>query len=568
MKKLFSFVCALVCALAINAETYIVTGSSSSLFGGGSWDLGKAPVLTKQADNSYAYTVEGVGLTAGDIEYKMVTKEGGWNGWKLPVDGNNKFNIAKAGTYNVTFTLSADLKSQNAVATLVSEGEVLPTIKLHGQFKDLTWSTLDEFTYNEAKTEATFVVTKLEPQKTYEFGLYFDGSWKANGATITASANSTNLEEGSGNMKLTTTIAGDYTFTYVLATHMLTVTYPAEEKKYTLTYGVIGENGTLTAMSGETAIESGAQVASATLTATPAEGYKVEGWYSNQEGTTALEGASGNTHTVVLSADMSVYVKFTIDNTPKDTVFFVNADKWTTVYCYAWTDGIGKNANYPGVKLTEKCNYQLQGVDVYFYAVEQGKYAKCLFNCGGDQCKSGDLTWDAGKYFYKGEWKTRAELESDEPIEDVITYGIGSNKNGYNSSNDKMTVSDDKATATCTIQLTKDEEFQFSVVETTNGTSDKWLKNTTTTITRENNSAVLAANGDNNNTHMTVDVTGTYTFVFTIENSTITVTYPSSTPTALTNTEAEKATVKVIRNGQVLIVREGVTYNMMGQVIQ
>lgn len=226
MKKIFSFVCALVCAFAVNAETYIVTGSSSVLFGGGSWDLGKAPELIKQADNSFAYTVDGVKLTAGDIEYKMLTKEGGWNGWKLPVDGNNKFNIAKAGTYNVTFTLSADLKSQNAVATLVAEGEVLPTIQLHGDFKKSDWSTLDPFTYNEAKTEATFVVTELEAEKTYEFGLKFDGSWKANGATITASANSTNLGEGSGNMKLTTTIEGDYTFTYVLATQILTVTYP------------------------------------------------------------------------------------------------------------------------------------------------------------------------------------------------------------------------------------------------------------------------------------------------------------------------------------------------------
>lgn len=38
--------------------------------------------------------------------------------------------------------------------------------------------------------------------------------------------------------------------------------------------------------------------------------------------------------------------------------------------------------------------------------------------------------------------------------------------------------------------------------------------------------------------------------------------------TALSNTEVENAVVKVIRNGQVLIVREGVTYNMMGQTIQ
>ena len=252
------------------------------------------------------------------------------------------------------------------------------------------------------------------------------------------------------------------------------------------------------------------------------------------------------------------------DPTPvtNDTVFFVNADNWSTVNCYAWNSST--NNTWPGAGMT-KADYQLKGADVYFFVAEQGKYAECIFNYGGNQ--TGNLTWTAGKYYYNGAWKTRAELESDEPIEDVITYGIGSNKNSYNPSNDPMTVSDDKTTATCTIQLTKDEEFQFSVVVTTNGKA-KWLKNTTTTITRENNTAVLAANGEQNNTSMTVDTTGTYTFVFTIESNTITVTYPSSTPAALTNTEVENATVKVIRNGQVLIVREGVTYNMMGQTIQ
>ena len=38
--------------------------------------------------------------------------------------------------------------------------------------------------------------------------------------------------------------------------------------------------------------------------------------------------------------------------------------------------------------------------------------------------------------------------------------------------------------------------------------------------------------------------------------------------TALSNIEVENAAVKVIRDGQVLIVREGVTYNLMGQTIQ
>ena len=113
------------------------------------------------------------------------------------------------------------------LAELTSTEPILTVIQLHGDFKVPSWSTLAPFTYNDAKTEATFVVTELEAEKTYNFGLKFDSNWKANGATITASTNSTNLGEGSGNMKLTTTIAGDYTFTYVVATEDLTVTYPS-----------------------------------------------------------------------------------------------------------------------------------------------------------------------------------------------------------------------------------------------------------------------------------------------------------------------------------------------------
>ena len=67
---------------------------------------------------------------------------------------------------------------------------------------------------------------------------------------------------------------------------------------------------------------------------------------------------------------------------------------------------------------------------------------------------------------------------------------------------------------------------------------------------------------------LTTTIAGDYTFTYVLATEVLTVTYPSSNPTALTNTEVENAVVKVIRNGQVLIVREGVTYNMMGQVIQ
>lgn len=81
--------------------------------------------------------------------------------------------------------------------------------------------------------------------------------------------------------------------------------------KYTVTYGVNGVNGTLSATgvssSGST-VNSGTKV---TFTANPNKGYAVEGWYNDAECTKKIESAGTNkTYTVTVNADTNVYVKF------------------------------------------------------------------------------------------------------------------------------------------------------------------------------------------------------------------------------------------------------------------
>lgn len=203
---------------------YVVTGGSGVIFGT-TWDNNSACVLEKQADGSYAWTKEDVELTASTIEYKYLEK-GTWSGWQLPVSGNASFSIDKAGKYDLTFTLSADLGTQNVQVTLKEEVEVKSLIKcLHGTFTG-TWANTEEFTYNAAKTEATLTLA-LEADKDCEFGMRFtDADWKANGATLTAENNSTNITEGSGNMHIVTTVAGNYVFKYVNETNILSVIYP------------------------------------------------------------------------------------------------------------------------------------------------------------------------------------------------------------------------------------------------------------------------------------------------------------------------------------------------------
>ena len=96
--------------------------------------------------------------------------------------------------------------------------------------------------------------------------------------------------------------------------------------KYTVTYGVNGVNGTLSATgvssSGST-VNSGTKV---TFTANPSKGYAVEGWYNDAECTKKIESAGTNkTYTVTVNADTNVYVKFHTAETY--TVTFSSSDE-------------------------------------------------------------------------------------------------------------------------------------------------------------------------------------------------------------------------------------------------
>lgn len=143
----------------------------------------------------------------------------------------------------------------------------------------------------------------------------------------------------------------------------------------------------------------------------------------------------------------------------------------------------------------------------------------------------------------------------------AATYGIGSNLNEWTPTADPMTETD--GVASCTITLTGGTTFQFSVVE--DGT---WLKNTETVITRENASTplLLADIGGFDNIQLSADVDGDYVFQFTIAAKTLVVVYPGAE--GIDNVQSEQKASKIISNGQLLIVRKGVTYNMVGQVVE
>jgi hypothetical protein len=63
-------------------------------------------------------------------------------------------------------------------------------------------------------------------------------------------------------------------------------------------------------------------------------------------------------------------------------------------------------------------------------------------------------------------------------------------------------------------------------------------------------------------------VPGDYTFTWNYAEGKLTVTFPTGSTSALDNADAAVKTVKVIENGQMYIIKNGVKYNAIGSMIQ
>ena len=101
-------------------------------------------------------------------------------------------------------------------------------------------------------------------------------------------------------------------------------------------------------------------------------------------------------------------------------VYLINTNDWAAAHIYTWTPEV---AGWPGAAMTKEAE-QIAGKDVYSYKVVKGTtFGGLNFNCGGDECKTGDLTWEAGKYYAPstGEWYADAAT-AEAALAAVVTY--------------------------------------------------------------------------------------------------------------------------------------------------
>ena len=137
-----------------------------------------------------------------------------------------------------------------------------------------------------------------------------------------------------------------------------------------------------------------------------------EGTTAAPEGTTAtLEGTTAKPEEGTTAAP-----------TGTNTVKFTNNKGWDKVYLYAWADGAGDNAAWPGVELTEKATNGL-GEEQYT-ATFDNKFTKIIFNNGSEQTV--DINYDNTVTGYyptqkNGEGKWEVGSWKDEPATSADT---------------------------------------------------------------------------------------------------------------------------------------------------
>ena len=161
---------------------------------GTEWDA-KPDMVTTGEENTYSYTIKEVDEATG-VKYLVVVGEVQSADQQAFEDVNKNFK------------------------------ELLPKVVVKGINND--WGDTNTMTVADDYKSAS-ITLPLEAAKDYELKLTVNGEWfGSNAITITKDNNSASFaENGDGNGKLTTDLAGDYVFTYTYATKTLVVTYPA-----------------------------------------------------------------------------------------------------------------------------------------------------------------------------------------------------------------------------------------------------------------------------------------------------------------------------------------------------
>lgn len=261
------------------------------------------------------------------------------------------------------------------------------------------------------------------------------------------------------------------------------------------------------------------------------------------------------------------------------TVYFDNTDNWSNVYCYVWDANTNNKAAWPGTQLTETTG----DCDYFVYTCDSEAYSNIIFNNGGSN-KTNDLTVSNGMVYTKSGC-TNQTLAAYEAANcggqgGGGEHGGGSQSGGSGTGNGLCLASADEVSVWFQLPDAWDRDgvgicgggagLSNSQETPMTRVADRVYKYT---FTQSGNPGWIQFKNSKSDPYYQIQVNftpnGYYigsslnsaTLDHTIEELCSGVTTELEQPVA---TPAEPSARKLIINGQLVIIRDGVLYNAVG----
>lgn len=229
----------------------------------------------------------------------------------------------------------------------------------------------------------------------------------------------------------------------------------------------------------------------------------------------------------ILLGFLSVFVPMSLSAV---TIYFQNTANWSKVYIYTWNGGCN-TGNWPGNEMTAI------GDGYFQYETGCDNVTAIIFNngSGGSGNQTENLTWDSSKPLFvwgTKTWQTYTPATSSAPC-----LAIHGNLTSDSWSSVKMTKSADETTASCTIMVSSEsigKEFGIKKLKSCDSDDqDKWWNTASgTTITSSNCTNIPFGENKGANAKINLTAVGDYVFTWDYTTSSLSVTYPATTPSS------------------------------------
>ena len=218
--------------------TYTIVGATAIT--GANWDLANEANKMIKDGEAYTLTKTGLKLETGDYEYK-VAKNGAWGDGQYPAEGNQKVTITETAEYTIVYTYTVGT-SLTAVAT--KTGEYTPAQTVYTVVGDAAlcgtdWKADDAANDMTANGDGTYTWTKADVKLTSNVGFKVVKNHDFGNGEYPAENWNINLANYEGAAVYTVTI----TFTESSKEIAVTLTKTGEATPPVITYVLMGVNG-------------------------------------------------------------------------------------------------------------------------------------------------------------------------------------------------------------------------------------------------------------------------------------------------------------------------------------